>query len=69
MLDLIKALKIFMKYMDNKNDCVIYCEHDFMNVNIDPKDIDKDDIIKLGQLGFHRDIDAGLFYSAKYGSC
>lgn len=69
MEDLIKAFTIFLKY--GNPHYPTHCEHDVMYVSINPKDVSKEDIEALGELGFYpENIDYGnVFYSHKYGSC
>lgn len=67
MKDLIKALKIFLKY--GNPDWPTHCEHDVMFiVDIQKKDVSKKDRKKLKKLGFHWDKDEETYYSYKFGS-
>ena len=60
MEDLIKALKILLKYGNPKYP--IQCEHDELNiVGIEPEKISKEDIKELEALGFIIQIE-GVFY-------
>lgn len=66
--DLIKALTIFMKYLDDKNDAVINCEHDAMYVCIDADLVSAEDIDELEKLSFSVD-ENDTFKSHRFGSC
>ena len=65
--DLIKALQIFRKYTND--DYPTHCEHDTLCVIVEPEKVSNQDIIDLGNLGFHVDFDNGNFYSYRFGSC
>ena len=69
MEDLIKALTILNKYLDdgyNKN-YPTACEHDELIVYVDPEKISEEDMIELNKLGF---IPSDYFMiSYKFGSC
>ena len=68
MEDLIKALQIFLKY--GNPEWPTHCEHDIMYVNIDPADVNEEDLKSLEKLGFYPEkYDYGdCFYSYKFGS-
>ena len=63
---LIEALEIFRKYGDSYSP--IHCEHDVMQVCIDPAIVSKEDIKKLEGMGFHPDESQPIFYSFRFGS-
>lgn len=82
MEDLIKALQIFLKY--GNPEWPTHCEHDVMYVNVSPKEMSKEEIKELDELGFFPvDCDGNsydddfdgeyeeddFFMSYKYGSC
>ena len=62
--DLIKALQIFRKYT---NEDIIHCEHDTMNVCIDPEIVSDEDKELLAELSF--DAPDNCFESCRFGSC
>lgn len=66
MEDLIKALQIFLKY-DNP-EYPTWCDHDELNVVIDPNIVSKEDKKTLEDLGFFVDSEGG-FKSFKFGNC
>lgn len=66
MVDLVKALVIFLKY-DNL-EYPTHCEHDTLTVCINPDIVSKEDILELDKLGFIAD-DEGCFISFRFGSC
>ena len=65
MSDLIKALQIFLKYGDPG--CPTHCEHDVLQVCIEPDKVSKEDKIELEKLGFDPDDEYG-FKSYRFGS-
>jgi len=65
MRDLIEALIIFLKYGNPTYPTT--CEHDELWVLIDPNLVSHDDKIRLEELGFDVDEDAGTFHSFKFG--
>lgn len=68
MKELIKALQIFSKYVEGyHNDYPTHCEHDELQVIVDPKKVSDDDKEELFKLGFFPQDD--YFVSYKYGSC
>lgn len=69
MEDLIKALTILNKYLDdgyNKN-YPTACEHDELIVCVDPEKISEEDMIELNKLGFMPSNDYMISY--RFGSC
>lgn len=66
MLDLMKALKIFLKYGNPYSPT--HCEHDVLYVCIDPELVSEEDKEKLEKLSFEpNDVDG--FSSYRFGSC
>ena len=70
MEDLIKALTIFMKYLDDKNDHTpTHCEHDELwVVDVNREDVLFEDHDELERLGFHWDEDDDSYKSYRFGS-
>ncbi len=66
MEDLIKALNIFLKY-GNIN-YPTYCEHDILNVMVDPNEVSDEDKAALKKLHFFADEFEPNFISFRYGS-
>lgn len=67
MNDLITALTIFLKYGDPRRPT--HCEHDVLQVMIDPKIVSEEDKKELDKLGFcPYDEDAETFCSFRFGS-
>lgn len=66
MKDLIEALTIFLKYGDPE--WPTHCEHDVMQVCIDPALVSEEDLSKLDDLGFFPDEEFDGFKSYKFGS-
>ena len=66
MKDLIKALQILLKYGNPKRPFI--CKFDECRVlDIDPRDVSKDDITRLKDLGFSiYNKDVRFFYMTKY---
>ena len=65
--ELIEALNIFRKYGNPQYPT--HCEHDVMQVCIDPADVSDEDKDKLNELGFFPDTEEGdCFRSFKFGS-
>jgi hypothetical protein len=68
MKELIKALQIFSKYVEGYHqDYPTHCEHDELQVIVNPKKVsvaDKEELFKLGFLPEYEH-----FVSYKYGSC
>jgi hypothetical protein len=72
MEDLIKALTIFMKYVQKDEYAYSYptsCDHDELRVYVPPSRISDIDLKELGELGFSPDYNWNCFVSYKYGSC
>lgn len=70
MEDLIKALQIFLKYVEKgsyQEKYPFHCEHDELYVNVDPQLVSQEDAAELETLGFHLG-DEG-FISHRFGSC
>ena len=67
MNDLLEAIKIFLKYGNPHNPT--HCEHDVMQVDIDPDNVSDEDVDKLEDLGFSVDSDEYCFRSYRFGSC
>lgn len=67
MKELIEALNIFLKYMENVN-YPTHCEHDVLHVACDPTAVSEEDTKKLDELGFFIDSFGG-FSSFRFGSC
>ena len=64
--DLIEALTIFRKYGNPQSPT--HCEHDTLYVNIPFNKVNKEDIIKLHDLGFFENTKDVGFMSYRYGS-
>jgi hypothetical protein len=67
MKQLIEALTIFLKYMEDVS-YPTHCEHDVLHVACGPELVSEEDKAKLDTLGFFPDEYDG-FSSYKYGSC
>lgn len=65
--DLIEALSIFSKYVDDGR--WTSCEHDVLYVCVDPNAVSTTDKARLDQLGFLPGEADGNFYSYRHGSC
>lgn len=63
---LIEALNIFRKYGNPERPT--HCEHDKLQVVIDPSTVSKEDTEILADLGFHVDREDKCFYSYRFGS-
>lgn len=70
MNDLIEALQIFAKYLEEKNGhCPTHCEHDvFMVVDIEEDALSPEDAKRLDELGFHWSGEYDCFCSFRFGS-
>lgn len=70
MEDLIQALTIFLKYLEDKNDHnPTHCEHDELwVVNIDRDLVSDEDHAKLKRLGFEWYEDDESYKSFRFGS-
>lgn len=66
MEDLLKAIKIFLKY-DNSY-APTGCEHDVLYVYVHPDSVSSEDLLELDNLGFLSDTELGCFYSYRFGS-
>ena len=67
MEDLIRALRIFMKY-ENRH-APTHCEHDIlMIVGIDPNSVTPQDMTELDELGFFVSEEFDCFASFRFGS-
>jgi hypothetical protein len=67
MEELIEALKIFLKYKNNKYPT--HCEHDILIVvDISKDEISQEDRDRLGELGFRWSSEYGAWSSFRYGS-
>lgn len=67
MKNLIEALQIFLKYADRQNPT--HCEHDMLCVVDIPKDdVESEDVLRLGQLGFFWSEEYECWASFRYGS-
>ena len=65
--ELIAALQIFRKYGNPQYPT--HCEHDTLQVCIDPEDVSDEDKATLDDMGFFPDEEAGdCFKSYRYGS-
>jgi len=67
MENFIKALEILIKYGN-----VHYpfnCSHDLLFIDVDPKKVSDDDILKLGEFYIYPNDDNEGFESTFYGSC
>ena len=64
--DLIKALKIFRKYRNDK--WPTNCAHDTLMVNVSCDDVSDEDIKELSDLGFEAN-EHNTFSSFRFGSC
>jgi hypothetical protein len=72
MEDLIKALTIFLKYVQKDEYVYSYptsCDHDEFRVHVPPSRISDIDLKELDELGFFPDYNWNCFVSYKYGSC
>lgn len=67
MEDLIKALQIFSKY--TKADYPTDCSHDVLFVDVNPDEVEDEDIKTLDLLGFFIDEELEGFKSFRFGSC
>lgn len=70
MEDLIKALTIFMKYLEDKNEHnPTHCEHDELWImTVDPADVSPEDHAELERLGFDSFSDDDGYMSYRFGS-
>ncbi len=70
MEDLIKALEIFKKYLEDKNaNSPLNCGHDTLYImDVNPLDVTKEDAAELERLGFEIDDEFECFYSFRFGS-
>lgn len=66
MEDLIKALRIFLKYRNKK--FPTSCGHDILYVDVNPSIVSDKDKKTLYELGFFVDDENDCFASFKYGS-
>jgi len=66
MQDLIEALTIFAKYTDAHYPT--HCEHDELQVAVNPSDVSEEDLKRLEELSFIPD-DYDTFMSRRFGSC
>lgn len=70
MEDLIKALQIFLKYVEKdsyQEKYPFHCEHDELYVSVDPESVSYEDKEQLVELGFD-DVGEGYFVSSRFGS-
>lgn len=68
MEELIKALQILSKYVEGYNqNYPTHCEHDELQVIVNPEKVSEDDKEELVKLGFFPLYN--YFVSYKYGSC
>lgn len=68
MKELIKALQILSKYVEGYNENYpTHCEHDELQVVVNPEKVSDNDKEELAKLGFFPLDDC--FVSYKYGSC
>ncbi len=68
MKDLIEALQILFKYMQDERPT--HCEHDILYVKgPKPKDMSEDDVERLHQLSFDYDKEPAMWLSCRFGSC
>lgn len=65
--DLIKALTIFKKYLE-EDASPTHCEHDELMVMVTKKDLDQADVAELKTLGFRWNSDIGCWSSGRFGS-
>ena len=63
--DFVQAIAIFKKYGDSYSP--FHCEHDILNVCINPNDVSDEDKKDLKELGFN--VGEYCFYSYRFGSC
>ena len=70
MEDLIKALNIFLKYLDDGNECSpTHCEHDELwVVGVNQHDVSEEDHAELEELGFFWDEGDDSYKSFRFGS-
>ena len=70
MKDLIEALTILAKYMDETR-CPTNCEHDIFHVDFgkDKSVVSPNDMNRLVELGFFWDDELDGFTSYRFGSC
>ena len=68
MEDLIRALTIFLKYLDKPNSyCPTHCAHDELWImGVNPDDVNARDHAELLALGF--DVEDGGYQSLRFGS-
>lgn len=67
MKELVEAFTIFSLYSDNKYPT--HCEHDVMQVMVNPAIVSKENLKRLEEIGFSADEEEEHFYSYKFGSC
>ena len=69
--DLIEALTILRRYLENTNSpSPLHCEHDELTVcDVFASDVSVADIKRLDELGFFVDDDDDCFVSYRFGSC
>ena len=65
--DLIKALQILRKY--GNPTYPTHCEHDVLQVCIEPDKVSDSDKEELDKLGFFVDEETDSFQSFKFGNC
>lgn len=70
MKDLIEALTIFLKYLEDKNSHIAtHCEHDELwIVEVGRSDVSAKDHARLDELGFFYDEDDDSYKSFRFGS-
>lgn len=71
MADMIEALKIFLKYVDDDPFAPFNCEHDVLRVYGGPDlaDVSDRDVKRLREIGFSWDDEYECWYSYRFGSC
>lgn len=67
--DLIEALTIFRKYMNEYGlNFPTHCEHDILMVSVAEEELAPEDVKRLDELGFRYDSDYSVWASYRFGS-
>jgi len=69
--DLIMALGILRRYMNEDTHAPTHCEHDELRVyvGVSPDNMEESDVSMLDDLGFHWDDEFESWLSYRFGSC
>lgn len=68
MNDLIEALQILAKHMDDSAYSPTHCEHDILLVMCDKQELPEEDVKKLDELGFFFSKEHYCWASFRFGS-